>query len=183
MTGPKLEAIRPAHVPEILEIEQALFPTPWTHGMFEQELIAGPSAEGPGSYAVVAVEAGRVLGYTVAWFVDEGVHLMNIAVRKDCQRRGVGRKLVRHLIREARSAGKRVIILEVRVSNTGAQAFYENFGFVKFGVRRGYYADNREDAIMMALDLSKAPARRKSGTKSKPENGTKRGTREANRGE
>jgi [ribosomal protein S18]-alanine N-acetyltransferase len=164
MTGPKLETMRPAHIPDILEIEKTLFPTPWTHGMFEQELIAGPSPEGPGSYAMVALEAGRVLGYTVAWFVDEGVHLMNIAVRKDCQRRGVGRKLLRHLVREARSAGKVVIILEVRMTNTGAQAFYESFGFAKFGVRRGYYADNREDAILMALDLSRASARRKSGT-------------------
>jgi len=172
MTGPKLEAMGAAHIPEILEIEKALFPTPWTQGMFEQELLAGSSSEGPGSYTVVAVEAGRVLGYTVAWFVDEGVHLMNIAVRKDCQRRGVGRRLIRHLIRAARSAGKVVIILEVRTSNTGAQAFYESFGFAKFGVRRGYYADSREDAILMALDLAAAGARRKSGTK--------RGTKKTN---
>jgi ribosomal-protein-alanine N-acetyltransferase len=172
MTGPKLETMRPAHIPDILEIETALFPTPWTHGMFEQELIAGPNPEGPGSYAWVAVEAGRVLGYTVAWFVDEGVHLMNIAVRKDCQRRGVGRRLIRHLVRQARSAGKIVIILEVRMSNAGAQAFYESFGFAKFGVRRGYYVDNREDALLMALDLSRASARRKSGTR--------KGTRKTN---
>jgi len=172
MALPKLEPMCPGHLPDILEIEKTLFPTPWTQGMFEQELIAGPSPEGPGSYAVVAAAAGRVLGYTVAWFVDEGVHLMNIAVRKDTQRRGVGRRLMRHLLREARSAGKAVIILEVRVSNSGAQAFYESFGFAKFGVRRGYYADNREDAILMALDLSKASVRRKSGTK--------RGTRKTN---
>ncbi len=163
MTGPKLETMRPAHISDILEIEKMLFPTPWTNGMFEQELTAGPSPDGPGSYAMVAVEAGRVVGYTVAWFVDEGVHLMNIAVRKDCQRRGLGRKLIRHLVRTARSAGKVVIILEVRTSNSGAQAFYESFGFAKFGVRRGYYADNREDAILMALDLTRASARRKSG--------------------
>jgi ribosomal-protein-alanine N-acetyltransferase len=170
MTGPRLETMHPAHIPDILEIERTIFPTPWTHGMFEQELKAGPSPEGPGSYAMVAVEGGRVLGYTVAWFVDEGVHLMNIAVRKDVQRRGVGRRLLRHLIRAARAAGKIVIILEVRTSNTGAQAFYESFGFAKFGVRRGYYADNREDAILMALDVARTRARRKSGKE--------RGTRE-----
>jgi ribosomal-protein-alanine N-acetyltransferase len=163
MTGPRLETMTPAHIPEMIEIERTLFRTPWTSGMFEQELIAGPSPEGPGSYAMVAAENGRVLGYCIAWFVDEGVHLMNIAVRKDCQRGGVGRKLMRHLIRGARSAGKVVIILEVRGGNTGAQSFYESFGFAKFGVRRGYYVDNREDAVLMALDLSKAPARRKSG--------------------
>ena len=179
MTFLKLQTMSPVHIPDILEIERTLFHTPWTHGMFEQELLAGPNPEGPGSYAVVVEEAGRVLGYAVAWFVDEGVHLMNIAVRMDSQRRGIGRKIMRHLIREARSAGKVVIILEVRVSNTGAQAFYESFGFAKFGVRRGYYADNREDAIMMALNLSRAPARRKSGTK----HGTERGTKETSPGE
>jgi ribosomal-protein-alanine N-acetyltransferase len=161
----KIEAMDVAHIREILEIERTLFPTPWTQGMFEQELLAGLSTDGPGSYAVVALEAGRVAGYIIAWFVEEGVHLMNIAVRKDSQRRGVGKRLMRHLITAARAARKTIVILEVRVSNMGAQAFYEGFGFQKFGVRRGYYADNREDAILMALDLSTMGARRPSGVR------------------
>jgi len=165
MTGLRLESMGASHVPEILEIEKVLFPTPWTEGMFEQELLAGPHPEGPGSYAVVAAEKGRVVGYTVAWFVDEGVHLMNIAVRKEFQRRGVGKRLMKHLINAALASGKLVIILEVRVSNAGAQAFYERFGFEKFGVRRGYYADNREDAVLMGLDLASVAARRKRGTR------------------
>lgn len=165
MTGLRLESMGASHVPDILEIEKTLFQTPWTQGMFEQELLAGRSPEGPGSYAMVAVGEGRVVGYTVAWFIDEGVHLMNIAVRKDFQRRGVGRRLMKHLIDAALASGKVIVILEVRLGNTGAQVFYEGFGFEKFGVRRGYYADNREDAILMGLDLAFVAARRKRGTR------------------
>ena len=165
MTGLRLVSMGASHVPEILEIEKTLFPTPWTQGMFEQELLAGPTPEGPGSYAVVALGEGRVVGYTVAWFIEEGVHLMNIAVRKEYQRRGVGKRLMKHLIDAALASRRVIIILEVRLSNAGAQAFYEGFGFEKFGVRRGYYADNREDAILMGLDLASVAARRKRGTR------------------
>jgi len=163
MTGLRFVSMSASHVPEILEIEKTLFPTPWTQGMFEQELLAGPSPEGPGSYAVVALGEGRVVGYTVAWFIEEGVHLMNIAVRKEYQRRGVGKRLMKHLIAAALASHRVIIILEVRLSNAGAQAFYEGFGFEKFGMRRGYYADNREDAILMGLDLASVAARRKRG--------------------
>ena len=163
MTGLRLVSMGASHVPEILEIEKTLFPTPWTQGMFEQELLAGPTPEGPGSYAVVALGEGRVVGYTVAWFIEEGVHLMNIAVRKEYQRRGVGKRLMKHLVDAALASRRVIIILEVRLSNAGAQAFYERFGFEKFGMRRGYYADNREDAILMGLDLASVAARRKRG--------------------
>ncbi len=165
MTGIRLEQMDMSHVAEILEIERETFPTPWTPGMFEQELQAGPSPEGPGSYAKVALNGERVVGYAVGWFVEGGVHLMNIAVAREHRRRKVGTLLITDLIETSLAARKLIIILEVRVSNKAAQAFYEKFMFERFGVRRGYYADNREDAALMALDLTARAGRKKRETR------------------
>jgi ribosomal-protein-alanine N-acetyltransferase len=158
-----LEPLKKSHISQILEIEKTLFPTPWTRGMFEQELALDPRGEGPGSHAIVAMHADRLVGYAIAWFVDDGVHLMNIAVRKEFQRGGVGRILLEDLIERAVTAKKLVIILEVRASNRAAQEFYARFMFTNFGVRRGYYADTREDAILMALDLTELTEGRQRG--------------------
>jgi len=161
MTEVKIEPMNKSYIDQMLEIEKTLFPTPWTRGMFEQELTAEPRGEGPGSYAVVVTLGDRVVGYAVAWFVEDGVHLMNIAVHKEFQRKGVGRVLLKDLIDCAIAAKKLVIILEVRVSNRAAHEFYAESMFASFGIRRGYYADNHEDAILMALDLTQLTERRK----------------------
>jgi len=150
-----------AHIAEILEIEKLLFPTPWTRTMFEQEVLGRPSPDGPGSYAVVATVDSRVVGYTVAWFIADGVHLMNIAVHREFHRQSIGKRLMNHLIDTAKAAGKRVILLEVRASNAAAHAFYRRFGFRSVGIRPGYYSDNREDAILMAVNLRAQRKQRK----------------------
>jgi ribosomal-protein-alanine N-acetyltransferase len=161
MTGLELAPIQSSHIPEILEIEKTLFATPWTRGMFEQEIAARPGPDGPGTYSVVATVGDRVAGYVVAWFIDEGVHLMNIAVRREFQRRGIGRRLLADLVKTASAAGKRFIVLEVRAGNAAAQALYRTFLFENIGIRRRYYADNGEDAVLMALRLSSRSPRRK----------------------
>lgn len=165
MTRFEIGPIESSHIAEILEIEKTLFSTPWTQGMFEQEIAARPGPDGPGTYSVAATVEGCVVGYAVAWFIDEGVHLMNIAVRKEFQRRGIGRRLLADLIDSAFAAGKCFIVLEVRASNVPAQSFYRKFLFEKIGIRRRYYADNGEDAILMALDLSRRRSRRERGTR------------------
>lgn len=161
MTDVDIQPMHISHLTEILEIEETVFTTPWTRRMFEHEIARGGGGEGPRSYAVVAVEGDRVVGYVIAWFLVDEVHLVNIAVRKAYQERGVGSFLLSHLIEKACVAGKIIITLEVRESNTSAQAFYRGFMFRKIGVRRGYYTDNREDAALMALDLSPIVERRK----------------------
>jgi ribosomal-protein-alanine N-acetyltransferase len=147
-----------SHVPEILAIEQSVFPTPWTREMFRQE-IRGML----GSRPFVALAQGRVIGYRVAWYIDEDVHLVNIAVDKRHQMSGVGSLILNHLIDEALAEEMRVITLEVRAGNTAAQAFYDRFHFRTIGVRKGYYTDNREDALLMALDLETFGERREPG--------------------
>ena len=159
----KIEPLKASHISQILEIEETLFPTPWTRGMFEQELAEDPGGDGPGSHAFVAMHRGRLVGYALAWFVEDGVHLMNIAVCKEFQRKGVGRILLEDLIERAVAAKKLVIILEVRAGNKAAHEFYTRFMFIRYGVRRGYYADTHEDAILMALDLTELTEGRRRG--------------------
>lgn len=141
------------HLPQVLGIEQSVFTTPWTEEMFRQEV------EGVfGSRTLVAVNGGRVVGYQIAWIFDDEVHLVNIAVNPSFQHKRIGTRLLMHLIEESIDTAKKVVTLEVRASNLGAQAFYRLFGFRTIGVRKGYYTDNREDALLMWLDLERLPA-------------------------
>jgi len=150
-----------SHIEEILKIEQSVFPTPWTRLMFEQELARESILSGPGGYAVVAFREECVIGYSIAWFVVDEVHLVNVAVSGECQGQGIGSLLLNDLIDKACAEGKLIITLEVRKSNTGAQEFYRGFNFERIGVRPRYYSDNREDAVLMVLDLGPFLERRR----------------------
>jgi ribosomal-protein-alanine N-acetyltransferase len=151
----KLTQMTDTHIGQVLAIERAVFDSPWTSQMFQQQ-VRGVF----GSIPTVAVIDGRVVGYQVAWFVEDEVHLVNIAVRRGYQERGIGSMLLRHLIEDALEQRKAIITLEVRANNNVAQAFYHRFLFRTIGVRKGYYSDNREDALLMALDLSNFSHRR-----------------------
>jgi ribosomal-protein-alanine N-acetyltransferase len=163
MTRVDIIPMEAEHLDAILAIEEEVFPTPWTRGMFEQEIMRRNALHGPGSYAVVAVHEGEVIAYSIAWFLLDEAHLVNIAVRPDLQQRGIGTLLLHHLIDDARSWDKTIITLEVRESNTVAQAFYRGFLFREIGVRRSYYTDNRENAVLMARDLDNLKKRRRGG--------------------
>jgi len=156
MNDVKLTRMTESHIAQVLAIERTVFESPWTSQMFRQE-VQGIF----GSYPTVAIVDGRVVGYQVAWFIEDEVHLVNIAVRKDYQERGIGALLLRELIEDALAKRKAIITLEVRASNEVAQAFYHRFLFRTIGVRKGYYSDNREDALLMALDLSNFSQRRR----------------------
>jgi len=156
MSDVKLVPMDDSHLPEVLAIERSAFDAPWNREMFRQE-ISGAF----GSVPTVVLDGGRVVGYRVAWFIEEEVHLVNIAVDKRDQRHGIGTLLLQELIDEAISLDKLIVTLEVRASNTGAQAFYRRFLFKTVGVRKSYYSDNREDALLMALDLSDVGHRRR----------------------
>ena len=92
----------------------------------------------------------------MTWFLRDEVHLLNISVEPARRRRGVGAALVSHLLDVAYSERRRSVSLEVRASNTGAMQLYEGFGFVKIGVRKRYYEDNQEDAVIMLKDIEAA---------------------------
>lgn len=156
MSDIRLVPMREEHIPGILKIERVVFTTPWNEDMFRQE-IRGMF----GSRATVAMDGERVIGYQVAWFIEDEVHLVNIAVVPEYQNRRIGTALLNHLLEEALESEKTLITLEVRASNLSAQAFYRRFFFRTVGVRRGYYSDNREDAMLMVMDLNAFAYRRK----------------------
>lgn len=132
---------------QVAELELRCFSIPWTRGMLEEEL-----ANEHALY-LVAAAGDRVVGYAGAWIVFEEGHITNIAVDPDARRRGVGRLLLAALIEGMQGGGVTAATLEVRRGNEPAIAMYRSFRFTTKGVRRGYYADNNEDALIMWVRL------------------------------
>ena len=134
---------------EIERIERASYPTPWSRAMFASELAK------PSSVSLGAVDdAGALVGYLVLSRYVDAWHVMNVAVAPERRREGIASALLRQLLDQTRGDAKRGYTLEVRVSNVGAISLYERFGFRPKGVRRGYYTDNREDALIMWRDAA-----------------------------
>jgi len=127
-------------------IEQRAYPTPWSRAMFASELAK------PTSICLGAFEGSELVGYIVNSRYVDAWHVMNVAVDPDRQRRGVATKLLERLFELTREDERRGYTLEVRVSNEGAIRLYEGLGFESRGIRRGYYTDNREDALIMWRD-------------------------------
>ncbi len=128
-------------LPSILRIEEATYPTPWTEGIFRDELAA------PGRVYVVAEANDEVVGYSGLMLVLPEAHVTSVTV--DFQRRGsrIGTRLMLRICHEALVAGANSLTLEVRFSNRNAQALYQRFGMAPVGVRKRYYKD--EDALVM----------------------------------
>jgi ribosomal-protein-alanine N-acetyltransferase len=140
-----IEPLRRRHLDDVLHIEQGSYPKPWSRNVFQSELELARTGD---RYYIVARTGGAVVGYAGLMFVVGDAHVTNIAVSHDRQRSGIGTHLMGSLAREAIRRGCEAMTLEVRVSNTAAQAMYRNFGFVPAGVRQRYY-ENTEDAIVM----------------------------------
>jgi ribosomal-protein-alanine N-acetyltransferase len=132
----------------IERIERASYPTPWSRSMFASEL-AKPSSLSLGAFAA---DNGELVGYLIISRYVDAWHVMNVAVDPEYRRRGIARTLLARLFEETAGDGRRGYTLEVRVSNVGAIKLYETLGFRGRGVRRGYYTDNREDALIMWRD-------------------------------
>jgi ribosomal-protein-alanine N-acetyltransferase len=130
----------------IERIEQRAYPTPWSRSMFASELAK------PTSICLGAFEGTELVGYVVNSRYVDAWHVMNVAVDPERQRRGVATQLLERLFELTRDDERRGYTLEVRVSNEGAIQLYEQLGFESRGVRRGYYTDNREDALIMWRD-------------------------------
>lgn len=142
--------IRPAEsrdIDSIAEIEQKSFRIPWSKQMIEDEFF------NPNAHYFVAEVRGKIVGYTGFWkILDEG-HITNVAVHPDYRGLGYGRELIAVMVENAKELDITAMTLEVRVSNSVAISLYESFGFVSAGIRKKYYADNDEDAIIMWLKL------------------------------
>ncbi len=137
-------------LPAIYEIETRSFPTHWSYRILRDEVRRAR----PHSRVLVARCADRVVGFAIYWIVVDEAHLLNFAVHPAYRRLGIARKLLDAVLEEARRIGLLRATLEVRVSNDGAIALYEEAGFVTVAMRRGYYQDTGEDANVMWLDIA-----------------------------
>lgn len=137
----------PADLDEVMLIERSAFRYPWSSRFFLQELQVSCAR------SMLAEIDGKILGYILFWCLPGEIDIHNIAVHSGYRRHGIARSLLLQVIAEARSRCLTRVTLEVRRSNVAAQKLYESLGFVTIGLRRGYYSDDGEDALAMALEL------------------------------
>ena len=130
-------------IPTILEIEQISFSTPWFKESFLNEIYKKYA------FSKVAVFEENVIGYICTNYLLHESHILNLAVHPDFRRRGVATILMNTAIRELKKRGCVFMYLEVRISNTGAQIFYEHFGFKAETIRKKYYGNPDENALLM----------------------------------
>jgi ribosomal-protein-alanine N-acetyltransferase len=148
-----LQSMRRRHVRQVLRIEQQVYPRPWSASLFHSELALRSTR----SYFVARV--GRdVVGYTGLMMTLDDGHITTIAVDPKWHRHGIGTRLLLVLARTAIERGAANLTLEVRMSNTGAQEMYRQFGFAPVGVRKNYYQEVNEDALVMWANEVDQPA-------------------------
>jgi ribosomal-protein-alanine N-acetyltransferase len=144
----RIQRFRWWHIAEVLPVEADLFGAErWSAAMFWNELANG-------HHYLAAIDSGeRLLGYAgLAVNPPDEAWVQTIAVRRDAQRRGIGRALLAELLAEAERRGARRILLEVAVTNAPAQKLYAAYGFEPVGVRKGYYQPSNTDALVMMRD-------------------------------
>jgi ribosomal-protein-alanine N-acetyltransferase len=139
--------MRRRHLKGVLAIERQVYPRPWSPTLFVSEM----SETRNRAYLIARLER-EVVGYAGLMSYGEEAHVTTIAVEPSQHRRKIGTRLMLELLRRARSMGARAVSLEVRVSNWGAQRMYGRFGFRPVGVRKGYYQETNEDALVMWAD-------------------------------
>jgi ribosomal-protein-alanine N-acetyltransferase len=169
----QIRSMTEADIAQVVEIERASFPTTWPRTAYRRELsnriarylVAIDRAHEPvprprerrrtlaGLFRRAEEQpptSEYIIGYVGAWLMVDEAHIVAIAVREAYRRRGLGELLLSEAIDQALDNGQEIVTLEVRRSNTGAQALYEKYHFLKVGVRRRYYSDNGEDAVIMS---------------------------------
>ena len=149
--------MRGADLDEVIAIENSVFSAPWSRSLYRDELAITDTRR-----YLVAYDHGHVVGYVGLMMILNEAHVTTIAVDERHQGRGIGKLLLYRILLEAIALGATCATLEVRVSNTAAQALYHQFGFVPAGIRKNYYAEVNEDGLVMwAYDLNQELSRRR----------------------
>ena len=138
----------PADLDEVMAIERTSFRHPWSSNFFLEELQVACAR------SILALISDKIVGYVLFWLLPEEVDIHNIAVHTGFRRQRIGQALLQQVIDQARGRNSARVTLEVRVSNIPAQRLYYSVGFVSLGLRKGYYSDDGEDAVIMALELA-----------------------------
>jgi ribosomal-protein-alanine N-acetyltransferase len=144
----KIRRMNEHDIEEVWEIERDLFAMPWSKASFLFE-----AGDNRNSYAVVGTHEDAIAGYAVAWFVGDELHIGNVAVARQLQGKGAGKQLLEHLLDEAFKRDVKHATLEVRVSNVRAINLYRAYGFKAIALRRRYYTDSGEDALVMLAEM------------------------------
>ena len=133
-----------AHIDGVLAVEEATFSIPWTRSDFEREV-----RENAMAIYYVAVKDGKIVGYAGMWHIITEGHITNVGVLEEVRGLGIGSMLMEKLLEEAAEKRMTGMTLEVRISNAPAQALYHKYGFQTEGIRKRYYPDTKEDALIM----------------------------------
>ncbi|MUK88530.1 ribosomal-protein-alanine N-acetyltransferase [Ornithinibacillus sp. L9] len=135
-------------ISQVMEVETRSFESPWTEDIFYQEIVKNKHAH----YYVMLIEK-KIVGFVGVWIVFDDAQITNIAILPELRGNKLGEKLFRFTMQQAIGMGVERLSLEVRASNTVAQRLYRKFGLVAGGIRKNYYSDNNEDAIVMWVNL------------------------------
>jgi ribosomal-protein-alanine N-acetyltransferase len=135
-------------IPAVVEIEQESFAIPWTQEVFEHEMTGNDYA-----HYIVAVDGEEVIGHCGMWIVLDECHITNVAVRLHMRGNGIGEALMREAITLCKDMDVRLMTLEVRMTNDTAQNLYRKLGFQDGGIRKNYYTDDHEDALVMWVEF------------------------------
>ncbi|GAA0599370.1 ribosomal protein S18-alanine N-acetyltransferase [Virgibacillus siamensis] len=144
-----IREMTPSDTQEVMGVETASYAAPWPEDIFLQEVTSNHYAH----YYVVVAD-GRIVGYAGMWLVIDDAQITNIAIDPEFRGRKFGQQLFYYTMEQAVLMGAKRLSLEVRESNIAAQRMYRKFGLVPGGIRKNYYTDNQEDAIVMWVNLS-----------------------------
>jgi ribosomal-protein-alanine N-acetyltransferase len=142
-----IRKMRLEDIEQVIAIDRVSFSLPWPERSFRFEL-----TDNPASRCWVAEMDGKLVGMIVVWLIVDEVHVATIATHPDFRRQGIAKRLLSHALRQLSNEGAQSSFLEVRASNLAAQEMYRKFGYGESGIRRRYYKDNDEDAILMTLE-------------------------------
>lgn len=135
-------------IDQILEVEHASFTTPWSREAFYNEIHNNKFA-----VYIVLEEDKKIIGYCGAWVVIDETHVTNLAMLPEYRGRKLGEALLKKMMSVAKEMGAKSMTLEVRVTNDVAQSLYRKLGFQNGGIRKNYYSDNQENALVMWVNL------------------------------
>jgi ribosomal-protein-alanine N-acetyltransferase len=144
-----IREMQPEDIPAVMEIDRGAFPNPWPENTYRYEILKNEASH---LLVIQTREPPQVVGVGGYWLIVDEAHLSTFAVHPERRNRGVGKVLLAHLLRHAAALGAVSAMLEVRAGNSAAQRLYAGFGFRPVGLRKGYYKNNGEDAVLMTAE-------------------------------
>ncbi len=144
----KCRKMKKDDIEEVYQVEVSAFSEPWSKAAFEKEM-----KNKLANYIVAEDDCGKIVGYIGLWYIIDEAHINNVAVHKEFRGKQIGSALMEYMIENCKKDSIKSITLEVRASNEVAQNLYKKYGFKPGGIRKEYYSDNREDAIIMWKEL------------------------------